>query len=219
MTRTESCFMLPRRFVDAVSGPRRAVVEHHRGTRSELPRPTCSLGPCGPRSLLEGGALAQRRCVPQPRVVRESVALSSSRKAQSAFRTTWARPGFLLPSTTRAGAFRPSLDRRRGSSRRFIPGVLALHPQAEDGNQTRSRSSFPGVGRDAIAPRVPVHSWHLPTPARTRTAVPQNTAHIPLHVYERACSLPCRSRRSRLRKGAPRYRMLNPGTAGTDDRY
>ena len=197
MTRTESRFMLSRRFVDAVFGPRRAVTEHHRGTRSELPRRTRSLGPWGPRSLLEGEALTRRRRVPQPRVR--------------------AQPGFLLSSTARAGAFRPSFDRRRGSSCRFISGVLALYPRAGDGNRTRSRSSSPSLGRDAVTPRVPVHSWHLPTPARTKTAVPQNTAHIPVHVYERACSSPRRSRRPRLRKGASRYRMLNPGTAGTDD--
>ena len=65
-------------------------------------------------------------------MVRESDALSSSRKARSAFRTTWARPGFLFPSTGRAGAFRPSFDHCRGLSRRFNSRwSRALSPSGE----------------------------------------------------------------------------------------
>ena len=79
----------------------------------KLPRPTCSLSPCGDRSLLEGGALPQRHCAPQPRV--------------------WARPGFLLPSTLRAGAFRPAFDRLRGLSRRFNSRCPHALPRNGDG--------------------------------------------------------------------------------------
>ena len=126
------------------------------GVTGKLPRPTRSLPPCGGRSLLEGGAFPQRHCAPRPHVVRESEALSSSRKAQSAFRTTWRGPAsFSRPragqrvgvvAVTRAYGTRP-VDCLAG----LIPGVLALSPQSRDGSRTRSRSSVPSAGPKGVA--------------------------------------------------------------------
>jgi hypothetical protein len=79
----------------------------------KLPRPTRSLPPCGGRSLLEDGALSKRHCAPRPHA--------------------WTRPGFLLPSTLRAGAFRPSCDRLRGLSRRFNSRCSRALPRNGDG--------------------------------------------------------------------------------------
>ena len=144
----------------------------------KLPRPTRSLGPCGPRSLLEGGALPKRHCAPRPHVVRESEALSSSRKAQAPFERHGRGPAFSFRSTVEAAgrssaatrAYRTcAVDCPAG----LIPGVLALYPQAGNESSTRSRSSFPSAGRDdgTVAPREPVYSWLLPTSACARTAV------------------------------------------------
>ena len=95
----------------------------------------------------------------------------------------------------------------------LIAGVLALYPQAWSGSRTRSRSSFPSTGCDGstVAPQMPVYSRHLPTPTCAGTAVNRETAHegktgchtVKVNGDERS-SPPCRSLRSRLRKGAPR---------------
>ena len=136
-----------------------------RRSTCKLPRPTRSLPPCGGRSLLEGGALPHRHCALRPHVVRESEALSSSRKALRAFRTTWTRPGFLFPSTGRAGAFKPSFDRYRGLSRRFnsrwsraLPSIEGreLNPFAVIVPECRTRGHCPRAtgARLLVAPTV-----------------------------------------------------------------
>ena len=124
-----------------------------------------------------------------------------SRKAQSAVRTTWTRPGFLLPFHGGGGASEQCCDPRlpdlsRGLSRRY------------NSRWTARASPTTGCEGDALAPQEPVYSLLLPTPACARTAVPQNMSWGVLNVCERAYSPPSRSRWSRLRTEAPRYRLL-----------
>ena len=86
------------------------------GCVCKLPRPTRSLRPCGPRSLLEGGALPKRHCAPQP--------------------LAWTRPGFLFASTMwpagRSSAATRLPEPCRGLSRRFNSRCShALSPNGE----------------------------------------------------------------------------------------
>ena len=126
-----------------------------------------------------------------------------------------------------ASSYRPRRGRRVGAVLRpayrsravdcpagLLPGVLALYPNLGTGIEPvrgrRPRVQGPRPG--GLGPQMPVYSWHLPTPACARTAVPEDTADRVLPVCERASFPPCRSLRSRLKKGAPRYRLLITST-------
>ena len=90
----------------------------------------------------------------------------------------------------------------------LIPGVLTLYPQSRDGISTRSRSSFPSRGCVGIAPLEPVYWWLLSSPTCARATVSQDVSRTVLSLCERASSPTYRSLHSRLRKEAPRYRVL-----------
>jgi len=122
-----------------------------------------------------------------------------------------------------ASSYRPRRGRRVGAVLRpayrsravdcpadLIPGVLTLYPNMGTGIEPvrGRRPRVQGPRPDGLEPQMPVYSWHLPTPACARTAVPEDTVDKILTVCERASSPPCRSLRSRLRKGNPRYRLL-----------
>ncbi len=100
----------------------------------------------------------------------------------------------------------------------LIPGVLSLYPNTGDGDRTRSRSSFPSIGCDghAVAPREPVYSWLLPTPACARTAVSHITGGdglilaVSSSFATRFLSTLLAPVGRSLRKEAPRYRLLTP---------
>jgi hypothetical protein len=81
----------------------------------------------------------------------------------------------------------------------LLPGVLALYPNMGTGIEPvrGRRPRVQGPRPDGLEPQMPVYSWHLPTPACARTAVPEGTVHRLLNVCERASSPPCRSLRSR----------------------
>ena len=172
----------------------RSVTPRGRGvTATQL----CPAAPCDSR---------ERRSLVIPRELRSLVARRTggpahSRKAQSAFRTIWTRPGFLLPFHGGGGASEGYCDPRlpdlyRGFSCRFTY------------RWTARASPTTGCEGDALAPQEPVYSLLLPTPACARTVVPQSMSWGVLIVCERACSPPSRSRCSRSRTEAPRYRLL-----------
>ena len=187
-------------------------------TVCKLPRPTRSLPPCGGWSLLEGGAFPQHNCAPRPRVVRESDALSSSRKARSAFRTTWARPSFLLPFHGGGGGSEQCCDPRlpdptRGLSRRFNSRCSrALSPSGErESNpfavvvpECRTRGRCPrATGASLLV--APAVLGVCEDGSKSRDGPRGKTGCHTVKVNKDGrSSPPCRSLCSRLRKGAPR---------------
>ena len=196
----------------------RLFLDHRATNCSKLPRPTRSLGAWGPRSLLEGGAFPKRHCAPRPHVVRESEALSSSRKAQAPFERHGRGPASSFRSTVEAAgrssaatrAYRTyAVDCPAG----LIPGVLALYPSLGTQRPVACvrgrRSRVSGAKPSGLAPQEPVYSWLLPTPACARTAVTHCHETDGRKPFERASSPPYRSLRSRLRTEAPRYRLQN----------
>ena len=188
--------------------------------RRKLPRPTRSLPPCGGRSLLEGGAFSHRHCAPRPHVVRESDALSSSRKAPSAFRTTWTRPSFLLSSTARAvgrsGCCDPCLpDPSRGLSRRFNSRCSRALPPIGGRESNPFAVVFPECRTRGRCPRTTGASLRV-APAvlgvceggsKSMDGPRGKKGRRTVEVDEDGrSSPPCRSPRSRLREGT-----LRPG--------
>ena len=157
-----------------------------------LPRPTRSLLPCGGRSLLEGGAFPRRNCTPRPRVVRESDALSSSAHGRRSRPFAWSAE---LDESRAYHERREASFERHGrgpasscgstveAARRSSAATRAYRTPAVDcpagliagGRLVRPR--LQGARPSGLAPQMPVHSRHLPTPTCAGTAVTRETAH------------------------------------------
>ena len=87
-------------------------------------------------------------------------------------------------------------------------------PRHRDGNRTRSRSSSPSTGPEAGRPRTTDASLLVAStdPGMCEDSSTGRDGRQVINCVQTRFPPPCRSLRSRLRKGAPRYRLLNSET-------
>jgi hypothetical protein len=95
----------------------------------------------------------------------------------------------------------------------LIPGVLALYPQSGNGSRTHSRSSYPSIGCDTIAPQEPGYSWLLLSRICTGRAVPRNTSPGGFKRVQTRFLPGLLALLAEAGPGAPRYRSLNTYTS------